>query len=416
MNARKKIVVTGMGLVTPVGNDVQSTWESFKAGKGGISSIKSFDATGYPSMIGGEIKDFKMEGVHPKALRRMDKFVQYALKAAQEAVDDSGMNLSQTEKDSAGVIIGAGIGGLRVIEQQHAILMKGGPSRVSPFLIPMLIPDMASGQVAIKLGFRGVNFCTVSACASGGHALGAALHMMRNGAADVIIAGGTESCITPLGLAGFCSMKALSVRNDAPEKASRPFDKERDGFIMGEGAGVVVLETLEHAVKRNARKIYCEFIGCGMSGDAYHMTAPDPEGKGAELSIKFAIEDAGIKPEEIDYINAHGTSTKLNDKSETLGIKAALGKKAYDVPVSSVKSMVGHLLGAAGAVEFISTCLTIKENLIPPTINYEVPDPECDLYYVPNKAIEKEVNVAISNSFGFGGHNVTLVLKNFERI
>jgi 3-oxoacyl-[acyl-carrier-protein] synthase II len=277
----------------------------------------------------------------------------------------------------------------------------------------MLIPDIAAGHISIQYGFKGVNFCTVSACASGAHALAVALNMIRNGIADVIIAGGTESCITPLGLAGFCSMKALSTRNDQPEKASRPFDKERDGFVMGEGAGIVILESLEHAKKRGA-KIYCEFIGAGMSCDAYHITAPDPDGYGAYLSMKYALQDAKINPEEIDYINAHGTSTPLNDKSETLAIKKLLGEKAYKTPVSSIKSMIGHLLGAAGAVEFVSTCLTIKERIIPPTINYEYPDPECDLDYVPNKPREANVKVAISNSFGFGGHNVCLVLKKFE--
>ena len=410
----KRVVVTGIGLVTPVGNDVKTSWENLKAGKSGIDIIKGFDTAGYPTKIGAEVKDFTLDGFHPKNLRRMDKFVQFALKAAIEAIQDSGIIFSEEEKERAGVIIGAGIGGLRVIEEQHKILLESGPSRVSPFLIPMLIPDMAAGQVAIHFGLKGVNFATVSACASGAHALGVALNLLRNGVTDIAIAGGTESCITPLGLAGFCSMKALSTRNDAPEKASRPFDRERDGFIMGEGAGIVVLETMEHAIARNAPKIYAEFIGAGMSCDAYHITAPDPDGKGAFLSMKYAIENAGIKPEDIDYINAHGTSTPLNDKSETFAIKQLLGKRAYDIPVSSIKSMIGHLLGASGAVEFIATALTIKEGVIPPTINYEYPDPECDLDYVPNKAREKDVKVALSNSFGFGGHNITLVLKKFS--
>jgi 3-oxoacyl-[acyl-carrier-protein] synthase II len=410
----KRVVVTGIGLVTPVGNDVKTSWENLKAGKSGIDIIKGFDTAGYPTKIGAEVKDFTLDGFHPKNLRRMDKFVQFALKAAIEAIQDSGIIFSEEEKERTGVIIGAGIGGLRVIEEQHKILLESGPSRVSPFLIPMLIPDMAAGQVAIHFGLKGVNFATVSACASGAHALGVALNLLRNGVTDIAIAGGTESCITPLGLAGFCSMKALSTRNDAPEKASRPFDRERDGFIMGEGAGIVVLETMEHAIARNAPKIYAEFIGAGMSCDAYHITAPDPDGKGAFLSMKYALENAGIKPEDIDYINAHGTSTPLNDKSETFAIKQLLGKRAYDIPVSSIKSMIGHLLGASGAVEFIATALTIKEGVIPPTINYEYPDPECDLDYVPNKAREKDVKVALSNSFGFGGHNITLVLKKFS--
>jgi len=410
----KRVVVTGIGLVTPVGNDVKTSWENLKAGKSGIDIIKGFDTAGYPTKIGAEVKDFTLDNFHPKNLRRMDKFVQFALKATIEAIQDSGIIFSEEEKERTGVIIGAGIGGLRVIEEQHKILLESGPSRVSPFLIPMLIPDIAAGQVAIHFGLKGVNFATVSACASGAHALGVALNLLKNGVTDIAIAGGTESCITPLGLAGFCSMKALSTRNDAPEKASRPFDRERDGFIMGEGAGIVVLETMEHAIARNAPKIYAEFIGAGMSCDAYHITAPDPDGKGAFLSMKYALENAGIKPEDIDYINAHGTSTQLNDKSETNAIKKLLGEKAYETPVSSIKSMIGHLLGASGAVEFIATALTIKEGVIPPTINYEYPDPECDLDYVPNKAREKDVKVALSNSFGFGGHNITLVLKKFS--
>jgi 3-oxoacyl-[acyl-carrier-protein] synthase II len=409
----RKVVVTGIGLVTPLGNDVKTSWNNLINGKNGIGKITSFDVSRYDTKIAAEVKNFSLENVHPKEKRKMDLFVQFALKATEEAIKDSGIEFDKEEKDRVGVIVGAGIGGLRVIEQQHEILLKNGPERVSPFLIPMLIPDIAAGHISIQYGFKGVNFCTVSACASGAHALAVALNMIRNGIADVIIAGGTESCITPLGLAGFCSMKALSTRNEQPEKASRPFDKERDGFVMGEGAGIVILESLEHAKKRGA-KIYSEFIGAGMSCDAYHITAPDPEGYGAYLSMKYALQDAKINPEEIDYINAHGTSTPLNDKSETLAIKRLLGEKAYKTPVSSIKSMIGHLLGAAGAVEFVSTCLTIKEGIIPPTINYEYPDPECDLDYVPNKAREANVKIAMSNSFGFGGHNVCLVLKKFE--
>lgn len=409
----KRIVVTGIGMVTPLGNDVKTSWTNLKNGLSGVGLIKAFDVSAYPTRIGAEVKDFILEGFNPKSLRRMDRFVQYAMKATFEAVQDSGIVFSEEEKDRVGVIIGAGIGGLKVIEEQEEILLKNGPSRVSPFLIPMLIPDMAAGQVAIQYGLKGVNFATVSACASGSHALGTALHMLRNDVTDVIIAGGTESAITPLGLAGFCSMKALSTRNDAPEKASRPFDRERDGFVMGEGAGIVVLETLEHAQKRNAPKIYAEFIGAGMSCDAYHITAPDPEGKGAVLSMKYALKDAGINSGDVDYINAHGTSTPLNDRGETAAIKSVFGERAYLIPVSSIKSMIGHMLGASGAVEFIASLLTIKEGVIPPTINYEFPDAECDLNYVPNRAVEKEINVAISNSFGFGGHNITLSLRKY---
>ena len=409
----KRVVVTGVGLVTPVGNDTKTTWENLLKGVSGVDKISSFDVSSYDTKIGAEVKNFNLENVHPKEKRKMDTFVQFAIKATDEAIKDSGIEFTDEEKEKVGVIVGAGIGGLRVIEQQHKILLENGPNRVSPFLIPMLIPDIASGHIAILYGFKGVNFCTVSACASGAHALAISLNLIRRGICDIIIAGGTESCITPLGLAGFCSMKALSTRNEQPEKASRPFDKERDGFVMGEGAGIVILESLEHAEKRGA-KIYCEFIGAGMSCDAYHITAPDPDGYGAYLSMKYALLDAKINPEEVDYINAHGTSTPLNDKSETLAIKKLLGEKAYKTPASSIKSMIGHLLGAAGAVEFISTCLTIKEGIIPPTINYEYPDPECDLDYVPNEAREANVKVAISNSFGFGGHNVCLVLKKFE--
>ena len=409
----KRVVVTGVGLVTPVGNDTKTTWENLLKGVSGVDKISSFDVSSYDTKIGAEVKNFNLENVHPKEKRKMDTFVQFAIKATDEAIKDSGIEFTDEEKEKVGVIVGAGIGGLRVIEQQHKILLENGPNRVSPFLIPMLIPDIASGHIAILYGFKGVNFCTVSACASGAHALAISLNLIRRGICDIIIAGGTESCITPLGLAGFCSMKALSTRNEQPEKASRPFDKERDGFVIGEGAGIVILESLEHAEKRGA-KIYCEFIGAGMSCDAYHITAPDPDGYGAYLSMKYALLDAKINSEEVDYINAHGTSTPLNDKSETLAIKKLLGEKAYKIPVSSIKSMIGHLLGAAGAVEFISTCLTIKEGIIPPTINYEYPDPECDLDYVPNEAREANVKVAISNSFGFGGHNVCLVLKKFE--
>ncbi|MCM8772895.1 MAG: beta-ketoacyl-ACP synthase II [Candidatus Omnitrophica bacterium] len=409
----KKVVVTGIGLVTPIGNDVKTSWENLINGVSGVDKIKSFDASSYDTQIGAEVKNFQLENVHPKEKRKMDLFVQFALKATEEAIKDSGIEFTEEEKEKVGVIIGAGIGGLRVIEQQHKILLENGPDRVSPFLIPMLIPDIASGQISILYGFKGVNFCTVSACASGAHALAISLNLIRSGVADVIIAGGTESCITPLGLAGFCSMKALSRRNNEPQKASRPFDRERDGFVMGEGAGVVVLESLDHAKKRDA-KIYCEFLGAGMSCDAYHITAPDPDGFGAYLSMKYALLDAKVNPEDVDYINAHGTSTPLNDKSETLAIKRLFGERAYKIPISSIKSMIGHLLGAAGAVEFVSTVLTLKTGIIPPTINYEYPDPECDLDYVPNVAREKEVKIAISNSFGFGGHNVTVVLKKFE--
>ncbi len=414
MKERRDVVITGLGLVTPLGNDVSSTWKNLCQGKSGISTIKDFEASNFSTRIAAEVKDFSLDNVDKKNLRKMDRFVQFAVRATAEAIKDSGIILENEDRDRIGVIIGAGIGGLRVIEQQLAVLIKSGPSRVSPFLIPMLIPDMAAGQVAIIFGLKGANFATVSACASGAHAIAVACEMVRTGKMDVVICGGTESCITPLGLAGFCSMKALSERNDEPEKASRPFDAKRDGFVMGEGSGIVVMESLEHAVSRNA-KIYARMAGYGMSCDAYHMTAPDPDGTGPYLCMKYALEDAGIKPEQVDYINAHGTSTLLNDKSETLAIKKTLGEHAYNIPVSSNKSMIGHLLGAAGAVEFIVTILSIYHGIIPPTINYEYPDPDCDLDYVPNNARKAEIKTALSNSFGFGGHNISLCVEKFER-
>lgn len=408
------IVVTGVGLVTPLGNDVKTSWERMLAGESSVGPIEGFDASKYPTRIASEVRNFDCAQVDRKTFRRLDKFVQFALKAAFDALSDGGVNLDAEDRSRVGVVIGSGIGGLRVIETQHSILLSGGPDRVSPFLIPMLIPDMAAGQVAISIGAKGPNFATVSACASGAHALAVSFDMLRAGKADIIIAGGTESCITPLGVAGFCSMKALSARNDDPKKASRPFDNLRDGFVMGEGAGIVVLETLEHARKRNAPKIYGIFGGYGMSCDAYHIAAPDPTGEGAYLCMKTALADTGTALSDVDYVNAHGTSTSLNDKSETAALKKLFGEHAAGLMVSSIKSMTGHLLGAAGAVEFIATMLTIRDRMIPPTINYEVPDPDCDLDYVPNEARRSEVRTAISNSFGFGGHNICLVAHTYR--
>lgn len=413
MNEKKEVVITGIGLVTPVGNDVPTTWKNLVEGKSGIDLIKDFDASNFSTKIAAEVKGFSLDLIDKKAARRMDRFVQFAIKAAHEAISDSGLSLENEDRDRIGVIIGAGIGGLRVIEQQHQQLLNSGPSRVSPLLIPMLIPDMAAGQVAIMFGLRGPNFATVSACASGAHAIAVACELIRTGKMDIVVSGGTESCITPLGLAGFCSMKALSERNDEPEKASRPFDAKRDGFVMGEGSGIVIMESLEHAKKRNAR-IYAKMPGYGMSCDAYHITAPDPTGIGPYLCMKYALEDARITPEQVMYINAHGTSTPLNDKSETLAIKKVLGEYAYKIPISSNKSMIGHLLGAAGAVEFIITILTMHHGIIPPTINYEVPDPECDLDYVPNVARRADVEISLSNSFGFGGHNICLCVQKYK--
>jgi 3-oxoacyl-[acyl-carrier-protein] synthase II len=410
-----RVVVTGLGVISPVGNDVASFWNSLKEGKSGIGPLTTFDASAFDSHIAGEVKGFDhlLYGISKKDMHRMEKFVQYAIACSKQAIADSALDLEKEDKERIGVIIGSGIGSLRIIEEEHQVYLKGGPSRLSPFLIPMLIVNEASGHVGIIFGFKGPNSCVTTACASGNHSIGEALRILQRGDADCMVTGGTESCITTLGVGGFCALKALSTRNDAPEKASRPFDRERNGFVMAEGAGIVVLETLEHAQKRNAR-IYAEVAGFGMSCDAYHITAPDPEGYGASLAMRRAMNDAKINPHDVDYINAHGTSTKLNDKVETLAIKKALGDHAKKVMVSSTKSVTGHLLGAAGGVEFIASCLSIRDNVVPPTINYEFPDPDCDLDYVPNVARKAEVKVALSNSLGFGGHNATVVVKKFK--
>lgn len=408
------MVITGLGALAPNGGNVKEMWDSLTHGRGGIGRVSSFDPAKFSSQIGGEVKGFDPTvWISPKEAKRMDRFVQFAVAVSKMAVADAGLDLEKEDGSRIGVIVGSGIGGISTIEEQHALMINKGPNRISPFFIPMLIVNMAPGMVAMQLKARGPNCCIVSACASATHSIGEALLMIRAGGADIIIAGGTEAAVTPLGYAGFCALKALSTRNDAPEKASRPFDKERDGFVMAEGAGVVVLEELEHAKKRNAR-IYAELIGYGSTADAYHMTAPAPGGKGAAACMRMAVDSANVNPGEIDYINAHGTSTELNDKYETMAIKEVFGDRARKLPVSSNKSMFGHLLGAAGGVELISTVLTITEGIIPPTINYEHPDPECDLDYVPNVAREKRVRVAISNSFGFGGHNASLVVRAFE--
>ena len=410
-----RVVVTGLGVISPVGNNIATFWNSLKEGKSGIDKLATFDASCFESQIAGEVKGFDPQafGITKKEALRMEKFVQYAMASTHEAIIDAGLDLDKENKDRIGVIVGSGIGSLRIVEEEHKIYLKSGPSRLSPFLIPMLIVNEASGHIAIKYGFKGPNSAVTTACASGSHAIGDALRIIQRGDADVMVSGGTESAITPLGVGGFCALKALSTRNAEPEKASRPFERDRDGFVMAEGCGIVVLESLEHAKKRNAR-IYAELAGFGMSCDAYHITAPDPDGYGASLSMKWAIKDSKLNPEDIDYINAHGTSTKLNDKVETLAIKKALGNHARKVYVSSTKSMTGHLLGAAGGVEFIVCCLSVRDDIVPPTINYENPDPECDLDYVPNTARKAKVEVAVSNSLGFGGHNATLVVKKFK--
>jgi len=412
----RRVVITGIGAITPIGNSVPEYWEALSQGKSGIEKTTLFDVSQFTSQIAGEVKGFEPEKyIDKKEARRMDRFVQFALAATSEAIQDSKLDLSKEDTKRIGVLLGSGIGGLGTIEKEHKVLLEKGPRRVSPFLIPMLIIDIASGLVSIKYGLKGPNFAVVTACASAAHALGDSFKIIQRGDAEAMITGGTEGAITPLGLAGFCSMKALSTRNDDPHKASRPFDKERDGFIMAEGAGIIILESLEHAKARGA-KIHAELLGYGMSGDAYHMTAPAPEGEGAANAMQLALDDAKMKPEEVDYINAHGTSTLLNDKYEAIAIKKVFGKYTEKLPVSSIKSMTGHLLGAAGGVELIACLLAMEKGIIPPTMNYEYPDPDCQgLDFVPNQARKKEVKVAMSNSFGFGGHNAVLIIKKLEK-
>ena len=410
---KNRVVVTGMGTVTPVGNNTDVFWKNICNGKSGVDRIALFDPADFDSRIAGQIKDFDSSlYFSPKDVRRMDRFVQLAVASSKMALKGSELDLDKEDRNRIGVLIGSGIGGLKVIEDQHSILLKKGPSRVSPFLIPMLIIDMASGQVAIQFGLKGPNFAIATACASGSHAIGEAFRIIQRGEADIMVAGGTETAITPTGLAGFCKMKALSTRNEDPKRASRPFDRDRDGFVMGEGAGILLLEDLDHAKKRDA-VIYAELAGFGMTADAYHITSPSPEGEGAVQAMKLALSDASLNPEDIDYINAHGTSTPFNDRCETKAIKAVFGKYAKKIPVSSTKSMTGHLLGASGGVELIASVLSIKHGIIAPTINYENPDPECDLDYTPNIARECKVQCAMSNSFGFGGHNSVLVVKEY---
>jgi len=410
----KRAVITGLSLLTPLGIGVEKNWRRLLEGESGISHITFFDASAFSSQIGGEVRDFNPEEyIDKREARRMDRFAQFSVAAARMAIADAGLDMEKLKPEEVAVIMGSGIGGIATWEEQHRIFLEKGPNRVSPFFIPMLISDMAAAHIAIAFKAMGANYATVSACASGANAIGEALRLIREERAKVVIAGGSEACLTPLALAGFCSMRALSTRNDEPEKASRPFDAKRDGFVLSEGAGVVIVEEMEFAKKRGAR-IYAELLGYGLSCDAYHITAPEPNGKGAVLAMEFALKDAGISKEEVDYINAHGTSTQLNDATETLAIKQVFGQRAYEIPISSTKSMIGHLLGAAGAVEFIVCLLSIRDNIIHPTINYEYPDPDCDLDYVPNKAREKKVDVTMSNSFGFGGHNVTLIAKRFE--
>lgn len=411
----KKIVITGVGIVSPIGIGKEAYWNSLVSGQHGFGKITRFDTSTYPCQIDAEVKNFDPTVyIEKKRARRMDLFAQYAIAAAKMAVQDANLDLTQINSERAGVIVGSGIGGLPTIEAQHSVLLEKGINRVTPFLIPMLITNIAPGEIAIELGFVGPNYSVSSACATSNHAIGAALRHLRYGDADLIIAGGTEAAITPLGVAGFCQAQALTFDfNDNPGKASRPFDAKRSGFVMGEGAGLVVLETEEHAKARGA-KIYAELAGFGATDDAYHITAPSPEAKAAVRTFKLALEDAGVKPEQIDYINAHGTSTPLNDKTETKAMKMFFGEELIrKIPISSTKSMTGHLLGAAGGAELIATLLCMENKTIHPTINYETPDPDCDLDYVPNTPRKQTITCALSNSLGFGGHNAAIVVKKY---
>jgi 3-oxoacyl-[acyl-carrier-protein] synthase II len=411
--SRRKVVITGMGAVTPIGNNLAEFWEGLKTGKSGGARITRIEnLEGFTTTIAAEVKNFNAEQfISKKEVRKMDLFTQYGLAASIMAMQDSGLDLTKEDLERIGVIVSTGIGGLQIMEASQDIYRERGPGRISPFVIPVMITNIVSGHVAIQYGLKGPNFCVTSACASATHSIGEALRIIQHGEADVMLAGGTEGAITPLGVGGFCALRALTTRNDDPEHASRPFDLNRDGFLIGEGAGVIVIESEEHAKARGA-KIYCELAGYGRTCDAHHITAPDPDATQAARGMRLAFEDAGLKAEDIDYVNAHGTSTSLNDSGETQAIKKALGMEhAYKVAVSSTKSMTGHLLGAAGGIEAIVCAMAIKEGIVPPTINYETPDPACDLDYVPNVARKMEVRAALSNSLGFGGHNATLCFK-----
>ncbi|MFA5146323.1 MAG: beta-ketoacyl-ACP synthase II [Candidatus Omnitrophota bacterium] len=418
MSKKRRVVVTGLGVISPIGNTLEEFWTSLLEGKSGVKRLSCFDPTYFPSKVAAEVKNFDPSRyVSAKDLKRMDRFTLFAVAAAKNAVADAGMDLSGEDLTRIGVLVGSGIGGLHTIEREHtqyiALGPEKGPGRMSPFLIPMLIVNMAAGQVSITLGLKGPNSTVATACATGNHAIGDAFRIIQRDEADAMVCGGTEAATTPMGFGGFCALKALSTAyNDTPERASRPFDKNRDGFVMGEGSGVVMLEEMEHALKRNAR-IYCEMIGYGTSGDAYHMTAPDPEGNGGVRCMAASLKDASVKPSDVTYINAHGTSTLYNDRIETLAIKKVFGDHAGKLAVSSTKSVMGHLLGAAGGAEMIVCALAIKNEIAPPTINYETPDPECDLDYVPNKPRGLKIKVAMSNALGFGGHNATLVVRKF---
>ena len=414
INGERRVVVTGLGVICPVGIGLDESWANLVAGRSGITRVTKIPIDGYPSQIAGEVKGFKPEEYMPaKLVKRLDPFVQLGIAAAKMAVEDAGLEMDRLDAERVGVITGVGIGGLGTIEQYRDVLVNRGPKRVSPFFIPMAIPNMASGMVAIELGAKGPNTAVCTACAAGTHAIGEAFKTIARGAADVMITGGAESVITPLAFAGFSALKALSTRNDEPERASRPFDRDRDGFVLGEGAGILVLEALDHALERGAT-ILAEVVGYGLTGDAYHMTAPPDDGEGAARCMEMALEDAGLPPTAVNYVNAHGTSTALNDACETRAIKRVFGEHAYRLAISSTKSMTGHMLGGTGGVEAVFTVKAMVEGVAPPTINLENPDPECDLDYVPNEAREMEIDCAMSNSFGFGGTNAVLVFRKYR--
>jgi len=407
----RRVVITGVGVVSPLGCGNAKNWDALVNGRSGIGPITRFDASALPVRIAGEVKDFNPEDfIDKKEIKKMDLFIQYALAASHFAMEDSGLAITEENADRVGVLVGAGLGGLPTIEKYHTALLEGGYKKISPFFIPMLIINLAPGHISIKYGAKGPNISSVSACATATHSIGDAYHIIKRGDADAMIAGGTESTVTPLGIGGFAVMKALSDRNDNPQAASRPFEKNRDGFIMGEGAGIVILEEYEAAKKRGA-KIYAEVVGYGLTGDAYHLTAPAPGGEGAARCMKMALDNAGVNPEQVGYINAHGTSTPMNDLYETMAVKSVFGNHAHTVKISSTKSMTGHLLGAAGGIEAVFSCLAMEKGVIPPTINYEEPDPECDLDYTPNTACEAKIEYAMSNNFGFGGTNASLLFK-----
>jgi 3-oxoacyl-[acyl-carrier-protein] synthase II len=411
---KRRVVVTGLGMVTPLGTGVEKNWEALCKGESGLRPISRFDTSEYPCRIAGEVRDFDAEDfMDKKQSRRFDVFIHYAIASAKMAMEDAGLKIDSSNENRIGCLTGSGLGGLNTLEHYHKVLLEKGPQKINPFFIPAIIANMVPGQIAIEFGAKGPNTSIVTACAASSHAVGEAYKLIREGVSDAMITGGSESVITPLAVAGFCAMRALSTRNDEPEKASRPFELNRDGFVMGEGAGILILEELTHALDRGV-DIYAEVAGYGLSGDAYHISAPAPDGSGAISCMSMALEDAGLKPENIDYINAHGTSTKLNDEAENRAVKAVFGDHAYKLAMSSTKSMTGHLLGGAGGVESIYSVLTINRGVIPPTINYETPDPECDLDYVPNEARKAKVRVALSNSFGFGGTNSSLLFKVYE--